>query len=66
MPGKPVASSEFTVHRGSTILTAEPGWFIEAPEIGLTGVVEVSEDGQHLTISDNHYDGFNRHYRRVE
>ena len=65
-PGQPAARSDFGVRRGRTIFSSEPGWFIDAAGIGLAGVVEISEDGRSLSISDNHPDGFNRHYRRAE
>jgi hypothetical protein len=65
-PGTPAVRGSFTVSRGRTIFTTEPGWFIESQDLALAGVVEVSEDGRHLTISQNHYDGFNWHYRRQD
>jgi hypothetical protein len=66
VPGKPVSRCNFTVRRGKTIYDSEPGWFIEAAGIGLSGVITVTDGGEDLTISDNHYDGFSSHYRRVE
>lgn len=65
-PGKPDVRGAFTVRRGPTIFTTEPGWHIEADDLALSGVVEVAGDGENLTISENHPDGFNWHYRRVE
>lgn len=65
-PDRPTVRSEFTVRRGKTIYSSEPGWFIEAPGIGLSGVITVTDGGKDLTISDNHYDGFSSHYRRVD
>lgn len=64
-PGKPVARADLVVSRGKTIFSVEPGWFVAAPGV-VEGVVEVSPDGARLTVSDNHPDGFNRHYRRVD
>ena len=65
-PGRPARKGEFTVRRGPTIFAEGDGWHIESEALGLTGVIEVSTDRRHLTISENHYDGFNWHYVREE
>jgi len=65
-PGKPTRRERFAVRLDRSIFSAEPVWFLAGEGDTMGGrVIELSADGMQLTLSDNHPDGFNHHYRRL-
>ena len=64
-PGAPDRSGTFSVREGPTIFSEEPMLFLVCEELGMEQVIQrEGEDG--LLLSENHYDGFQTSYRRVE
>jgi hypothetical protein len=63
--GEPVATRTFTVSRDRTIFSAEEQWILDlGSDMAIAEVIQVSDDGQLMSLAENVYDGFQRSYGR--
>ena len=63
--GELIGTSEFTVSRGETIFSVDEQWILNlGSDIAIAEVIQVSDDGQYMSLAENVYDGFQRSYAR--